>query len=1725
MRNTSDVRKEKTVALLRFLKESITLRRKRIAAYGTQDTLLWFSDLPRDLGQTWKDACISAFLADNPADIPDLWLEVRKKRKPAFPPPSKELQDWVPQRFLEHPDEYIYRELYELVDILNPQITVLVEKRMPSPEPMTEQEDMLTYRTPEVQHLKDYPHVEDAWLDYLENEWQSWALDMRRWKGIQDVYEAVDFMRRRLEEAEERYELLLAIGLLQWRDSTGTNVKRHLLTAPAEITLDARRGVLTVVPAATFEMFRVELDMLEYQDRPRLEGTELQDLLEELDVRAWDKASVGDILRIVANKASANAQVNEDTWKPLEYVDDAFRASYAPALVLRERRPTAYEELVSRLLDASESESSMRTTPPWERFVGEGEGEVHFGDVVSDVGEVPGDISDRLYFPLLANEEQRRIAETLRSRPYVLVKGPPGCGKSHTIANLICHLLATGQRVLVTAHAPKALTVLRDMLPDDIRNLCVTALGSSREDQRLLEDSVRGILARKNEWKGQDWAQTEVERLERELFRLESETAELDRKLLESREAETRSHTHPWTYTGNLAQVARQIDKEREDYGWFPELHEYQEHCPLQPEDIALLAEVHATLTEERLRRIYLEIGEFALPEPAQFASAVEELHVAEEAAKRAFEGLHQEQLGLVERFPDTSLDAFGTFLHRLEEQATRASHILGNLSLRILRDCLIGEIARWANLEREGAALVDSIQLARARVGNARVDIPPDIDSARLLNDTRRRLEYVRGRGRNWLSSLASRTMRETSYVERSCQVNGREPREKQSLDILAGFLEIRELLSRFCSLWPTSTDNRPSDLGRAADEVCDLIKRFCELMECFRSTDARILEVLPIEIREDLADRARRATWRRLVEAEVVRRRVTKARRWFEEWHAAIKDIFDQRAHPCMRDLAEAIENRDLTKWNAAWKAREELRYERTRLEHYKEVLNEIRKACPKLADLIESTQGDPNWRDRLLRLRQAWNWASTKSWVLNVIDSEQYRKLAEERDQLQVRIRQKVEELACLKAWTAFLLRLDDKTEQNLTAWTKMIARIGKGTGKYAYRFRRSARRYLMACIAKIPAWIMPLHKLWETTEPIPGVFDTIVVDEASQAGIETLLLLLLAKRIVVVGDDKQNSPEAIGIHEDDIARLARNHLRQFHFGDLLRPDTSLYDHAERAFQRIVLREHFRCVPEIIRFSNDLCYTDAPLIPLRQPPPKRLPPLMASFVKQGRCEGEGQRLLNRAEAEAIVETIQRCVADEAYKGKEIGVIVLQGHAQARFIEKRLAEVLEPDVRERRKIRCGVPATFQGDERDVIFLSLVVDPARNFRALTELEAQRRFNVAMSRARDQVWLFHSVLPKDLSPQDLRRRLLDYVSSPTQVSLDTIYEELDRLERAAHGQRQLGRQPDPYESWFEVDVALELLRKKYRIRPQVEVAGYRIDLVVEGDVKPLAVECDGEFWHGPERFEQDIARQRQLERANWTFVRIRESEFYADRGAAVSRVVEACEKLGIRPVGQREIESGRAVTASSLKEAVSETIEESGKDETVEKYEEDSSRKIHEHQGPAPSVANSETARFPDPRVTPLDDILAALRLIIDREGPLTKRYLIKVYVQGCPGLSRAGKTVKSLLNRALYRMQRAGEILVEDELGDRSLESQVLRLANTPKVKERPTGQRDLIDIPPSELFRVLDSVKTSAHVAANDEVLARSILDYYGFSRLTKVRRRHLAKVLGAYRQKHPE
>ena len=87
--------------------------------------------------------------------------------------------------------------------------------------------------------------------------------------------------------------------------------------------------------------------------------------------------------------------------------------------------------------------------------------------------------------------------------------------------------------------------------------------------------------------------------------------------------------------------------------------------------------------------------------------------------------------------------------------------------------------------------------------------------------------------------------------------------------------------------------------------------------------------------------------------------------------------------------------------------------------------------------------------------------------------------------------------------------------------------------------------------------------------------------------------------------------------------------------------------------------------------------------------------------------------------------------------------------------------------------------------------------------------------------------------------------------------------------------------------------------------PQYEVAGKRIDLVVEGGQARLAVECDGDSWHGADQYEADMQRQRQLERCGWEFFRVRESAFYANKDRALAGLWQVLEERDIRPCLRR----------------------------------------------------------------------------------------------------------------------------------------------------------------------------------------------------------------------------
>jgi superfamily I DNA and/or RNA helicase len=355
--------------------------------------------------------------------------------------------------------------------------------------------------------------------------------------------------------------------------------------------------------------------------------------------------------------------------------------------------------------------------------------------------------------------------------------------------------------------------------------------------------------------------------------------------------------------------------------------------------------------------------------------------------------------------------------------------------------------------------------------------------------------------------------------------------------------------------------------------------------------------------------------------------------------------------------------------------------------------------------------------------------------------------------------------------------------------------------------------------------------------------------VIIDEASQSDGLGLLAFALGREVVVVGDHEQVSPYAVGQSVDRVNALIDEILIDIPNKELYDGKTSVYDLARQSFGGTIrLLEHFRCVPDIIQFSNQLCYSGE-VRPLREAASSRVfPHLVAHKVKNGK-ESNG---VNRNEALEIASLVAAVCKLEEYNGCTIGIICMVGTDQALYIDSLLSKRLSISEYQQRCILCGNASQFQGDERDIIFLSIVNSPsdAGPLHRRQRDDARKVFNVAASRARDQLWVVHSLNPqRDLKSGDLRLRLISHAEDPSALRPD-----IDR-----------GRKK--FRSGLEKAVFLGLGEAGYQIIQQYMVGECVIDLVVEDDENNrIAIQCDGDREQTMEAVEEEMARHQMLRR-------------------------------------------------------------------------------------------------------------------------------------------------------------------------------------------------------------------------------------------------------------------
>lgn len=537
----------------------------------------------------------------------------------------------------------------------------------------------------------------------------------------------------------------------------------------------------------------------------------------------------------------------------------------------------------------------------------------------------------------------------------------------------------------------------------------------------------------------------------------------------------------------------------------------------------------------------------------------------------------------------------------------------------------------------------------------------------------------------------------------------------------------------------------------------------------------------------------------------------------------------------------------------------------------------------------------------------IEENWKWKRLISWLDKLHSGDSVSKISKDLHILKNKEMDLVKELVEISAWMHLKKRVTKKQKEALASFALSMRRYGMGGGKYAPKHLNDAKNSLKICGGAVPVWIMPVNTIHQLfPEPKAGMFDVVIFDEASQVDTRGLNVAYIGKKLLVVGDDEQVSPTTFTTQSkvtDLITRYISDVPNSHHFSNT----SSLFDIAKiKMTDMITLTEHFRSVEEIIGFSNSLSYSGTLKILRDQLPKHRLDPILEPiFVENGFEETNGKE--NKPEAEKIVEKLKEMLKDNRYietdeDGKTrpitFGVISLLGEDQQKYITKLISEEISSGEIEKRRIACGDSYTFQGDERDIIFLSMVKAPDLHnpkktispYSVNTKSNKQR-INVAMSRAKNKMILFHSI-PKDKlsNPNDLRKKILDWFynhkTEKRKAGMQAIREEVDR-----------GRASE-----FEYEVAEIIIKAGYEVIPQYEVAGYRIDLVIQGKSAKLAIECDGDKYHNKlEAWQEDIERQQIIERAGWTFWRVTGSAFYKHGAISLNSLWEKLEELGIKP--------------------------------------------------------------------------------------------------------------------------------------------------------------------------------------------------------------------------------
>ncbi|AZA92384.1 putative DNA helicase [Chryseobacterium nakagawai] len=1315
---------------------------------------------------------------------------------------------------------------------------------------------------------------------------------------------------------DSNLEIVLSVGFIQYsklnNNGNLSKTNQHLFHFPLSLDIDSNN----IVKISFSDLENPYADFFFLNNTP-IEKEVLSNIIDRFEERITElgyeyifENEFKDLLAKSIQKISSNSEFENSIYKPESdhFREDYFKVLFSPAVNIKQRKPRFFEKLTDSIIkynDENEIEAklfNLLVRNPESSGNNSYTKPNYFKDELFETYKdkaknLNGDDDFSVFFPLPFNKEQKQIYENYLKNRLTVVTGPPGTGKSHTIVNILCSLLAQGKRVLVTAQTDKALESLLNKIPETFDNLIFTKielenLGKDGKKRFSLENSIGNISKILT-----DNFYINVETKIEELDNLKAEYVKLKSEIIRALEKEyTQIRINDSFENLRAYQIVEKFEsKELEEWNWIQD--------ELSNEVISNFEVIkNEILKYKQLIGIEIRYNNAINIDISSILKNLESfdfknfLSIQEQYIKQL------NYLGLNEYSKDKVLNI------QLENIAKVANEFSNS-------DIVLKNIKELENLQKQ---LNNKVFQESVTINKSFSNLTEN--GTKYLLDIETYLSFAENGKAGFFTKLTNSNFKQVSYLEQFT-INGKKCNTKTEI------LQLKSAIENLLTINKNFTLLKQNGFSFSYDDNSNLYEKSIVLKEVLKKIETNKEVVSKIQFNADFINLSEYAQIN-LFDIDNLSRKAITLEKDIDKFGRINGQLIEKLE--VLKNIDSIIEQsslkNDFLKFLPVEKIGEVQDFELLKsrfleigkqLEVEQTFLNLKKYLRDLLPNTFDSLENIPNHYIS----KENFEYASTNRFI----KENEFIDLQKCKEELSF-INKKIFQVKCDILFDLAKSNFKNKFDNNeIDAFINLLEEYKYNLSQSVRKIRNQTQYQILTrknsidISKRLSCWVMKFNDVLNSVGSEPEIFDCIIVDEASQLDFNSLILSYYAENMIIVGDDKQTSPSSLtGADGNDFESIKNKHLKFLGANALhIKSDNSLFMLSKMVAgtSNLTLREHFRCVPEIIEFSKREFY-DNSLRPLKQINSNRLNPKETVFINGAFTEDK----IVYKEIEEIKKFLQRILKDEQYANKSIGVVSLgltKHTEKLKDIKEDLANEFGKEKIDKHKLIIEDSPKFQGDERDVMIVSLGV--ALDFQKLKENQNAKpraiisdqdefkKINVALSRAKEQMILFHSVEHNDLQTTDFRNKILSFFKDEakpiSQLQIDN-----NNIERFRHNV------PEPFDSWFECDIAKSLIGNGYSyIQPQYNVKeselfynhklgkqvyiNFKLDLVVHNNGKMIAIECDGDPFHSlPEDVAYDIERQEFLERVGWKVYRVLYSAFKRSPQEEIQKIIAFIEK-------------------------------------------------------------------------------------------------------------------------------------------------------------------------------------------------------------------------------------